>query len=164
MQNFGSAPGILDWNLMKNNRLVRYGTDARKMRPMVKDDILISRLSLLIIMAKAYLKSYPMGEYRKQAITENARFVFYEALIRTHSNNTPSFIKKQPHSPERDISFKDRLFLQRAQLLAVMVNSFAQNKSKGIFRKRAMSHNIKHICEYLADGFHLGDTKILKVA
>ena len=131
---------------------------------MVNDDILISRLSLLIIMAKAYLKSYPMGEFRKNAVTENARFVFNEALIRTHSNKTPSLIKTQPQSPQRDIKLKDHLFLQRTQLLAVMVNSFAEKKSKGNFRKKAMANNIDQLCEYLADGFQLGATKILKVA
>jgi len=149
---------------MQNRYLARYGTDARQMRPMVKDDILISRLSLLIIMAKAYLKSYPMGEFRKRAITENARFVFYEALIRTHSNNAPSLIKTQPQACQHVARQKDHLFLLRAQLLAVMVNSFAEKKSKGSFRKKAMAENIDLICEYLADGFQLGDTKILKVA
>ncbi len=149
---------------MKNIYLTRYGTDARQMRPMVKDDILISRLSLLIIMAKAYLKSYPMGEFRKKAITENARFVFYEALIRTHSNHGPSLIKTQPQSRQYHTRQKDHLLLLRAQLLAVMVNSFAEKKSKGNFRKKAMAETIDLICEYLADGFQLGDTKILKVA
>jgi hypothetical protein len=149
---------------MNNRCLIRYGTDAHKMRPMVQDDILISRLSLLIIMAKAYLKSYPMGEFRKKAITENARFVFYEALIRTQSNNTPSFKKSQPQCSQHDVKQKDHLFFLRAQLLAVMVNSFAEKKSKGNFRKKAMAETIGQICEYLADGFQLGDTKILKVA
>jgi len=149
---------------MKNKCVVRFGTEAEKMRPMAKDDILISRLSLLIIMAKAYLKSYPMGEFRKQAITENARFIFYEALVRTQLDHTPSFIKTQSQSPQPDNRLKDHLFLQRAQLLAVMVNSFTEKKSKGNFRKRALAKNIDQICEYLADGFQLGDTRILKVA
>ena len=134
------------------------------MRPMVENDILISRLSLLIIMAKAYLKSYPMGQFRMQAIRDNARFVFYEALSRTHSNNAPSLIKTQPKSPQRHIKPRDHLFLQRAQLLAVMVNAFTREKSSGSFRKKAMAQNIDYICEFLADGFQLGDTKILKVA
>jgi hypothetical protein len=149
---------------MNNRHLVRYGSDESNMRPMVKDDILISRLSLLIIMAKAYLKSYPMGEFRKNAIAENARFVFNEALIRTHSNNAPSFIKTQPQPSQHGAKQKDHLFLLQAQLLAVMVNSFAENKSKGNFRKKAMAETICHISEYLANGFQLGDTKILKVA
>jgi hypothetical protein len=149
---------------MKNRHLVRYGTTSPQMRPMAKDDILISRLGLLIIMAKAYLKSYPMGEFRKKAITDNARFVFYEALIRTHSNTTPSLIKTQPQTCRHDTRQIDNLFLLRAQLLAVMVNSFAEKKSKGNFRKKAMAENIDILSEYLADGFQLGDTKILKVA
>lgn len=131
---------------------------------MVEDDILVSRLSLLVIMAKAYLKSYPMGEFRKKAILDNARYVFYEAHVRTQAKNTPSLIKTKPESTNRNAEHKDNLFLQRAQLLAVMVNSFAGKKSKGNFRKKAMAENIDLICGYLANGFHLGDMNILKVA
>ena len=58
----------------------------------------------------------------------------------------------------------DHLFLQRAQLLAVMVNAFAGKKSKGTFRKKAMAENIDQVSEYIADGFQLGNMKILKVA
>lgn len=149
---------------MNNRQLVRYGTDTHKMRPMVEDDILILRLSLLIIMAKAFLKSYPVGEFRRKAITENARFVFYEAFVRTRSHNITSSGKTQPQTGQRHARHKDNLLLLRAQLLAVMVNSFAQKKSKGSFRKKAMAENIALICEYLADGFQLRNTRILKVA
>ena len=149
---------------MKNKDIIRYGYDAAKMRPMVREDILISRLNLLIIMAKAYLKSYPMGEIRRNAIRENARFVFNEAFRRTCSNTPLPFAKTKPHQPRRDTKHDDHLFLQRAQLLAVMVNSFVSNQSKGGFRKKAMAETIDLISRYFADGFQLGDTRILKVA
>ena len=149
---------------MKKKPFARFGIDARKMRPMVKDDILILRLSLLIIMAKAYLKSYPMGEFRRRAVTWNARFVFNEALSRTHSIPSSARIKQRTQSSQGGIEIKDYLFLQRAQLLAVMVHSLAERKTKGNFRKKAMAENINHLCEYLAEGFQLGDTRILKVA
>jgi hypothetical protein len=149
---------------MKNKHIIRYGTETGQMRSMVADDILISRLNLLIIMAKAYLKSYPMGEFRRKAIVENARFVFKEVYRRTRATRTASFQKTQPHSSQHHIRHSDQLFLLRTQLLAVMVNSFAGKRSRGSFRKKAMAENIELISEYLADGFQFGDTQILKVA
>jgi hypothetical protein len=149
---------------MKNQHAVRYGTEARVMRPMTKDDILVARLNLLIIMAKAFLKSYPMGEFRRKAIVENAEFIFYETLVRTQSTRTPSVNDNKPLSSRQEPQRKDHLFLLRAQMLAVMVTSFVQKKSKGNFRKKAMAANIDHISEYLADGIRSGDPRILKVA
>jgi hypothetical protein len=136
---------------MPNQNAVRYGAEGGAMRPMTEDDVLVSRLNLLIIMAKAYLKSYPMGEFRRKAIAENAEFVFHETLARI-----------QPAGQE--LQQKDRLFLLRTQLLAVMVTSFVQKKSSGNFRRKAMADNIDYISEYLADGIRSGDPRILKVA
>jgi hypothetical protein len=136
---------------MQDKHAVRYGAEGRAMRPMTDDDVLVSRLNLLIIMAKAYLKSYPMGEFRRKAIVENAQFVFQEALARIHPIR-------------QELRQKDRLFLLRTQLLAVMVASFVQKKSGGNFRKKAMAANIDYVSEYLADGIQAGDPRILKVA
>ena len=121
------------------------------MHPVTEDHVWVSRLNLLIIMAKAYLKSYPMGEFRRKAIAENAEFIFHEALARI-----------QP--TRQELEPKDRLFLLRTQLLAVMVTSFVQKRSRGNFRKKAMAANIDDISEYLADGIQTGDSRILKVA
>jgi hypothetical protein len=149
---------------MENEHAVHYGTEASAMRPMTRDDILVSRLNLLIIMAKAFLKSYPMGEFRRKAIVENAEVVFYETLVRIQSTRMPSAIENKPQSSRQELQRKDHLFLLRAQLLAVMVTSFVQKKSQGNFRKKAMAANIDHISEYLADGIRSGDPRILKVA
>jgi hypothetical protein len=149
---------------MKNKHIIRYGRDAEKMRPIIKEDILISRLNLLVIMAKAYLKSYPVGEFRRKAIRENARFVFHETYVRTLASSHAGITPAISHKPRWDAASDDHLFLQRAQLLAVMVHSFTGKKATGSFRKKAMADNIEQISEYLADGFQLRDTKILKVA
>lgn len=149
---------------MKNTHAVRYGADGHAMRPMTEDDVLVSRLNLLIIMAKAYLKSYPMGEFRRKAIVENAEFVFHEALVRIQPPRTASETDNRDPSTRQEFRQKDRLFLMRTQLLAVMVTSFVQKKSKGNFRKKAMAANIDYISEYLADGIRSGDPRILKVA
>ena len=150
---------------MKNKHTIRYGRDAENMRPMISEDILISRLNLLVIMAKAYLKSYPVGEFRRKAIRENARFVFHEACLRTLAATTRAGLAQTvSHTPRQNAAGNDRLFLQRAQLLAVMVHAFTWKKSRGQFRRKAMAANIEQISEYLADGFQLRDTRILKVA
>jgi hypothetical protein len=149
---------------MQNTRAVRYGAEGQAMRPMTEDDVLVSRLNLLIIMAKAYLKSYPMGEFRRKAIVENAKFVFHEALVRIQPSGTPLETDNRQLSTHQEFRQKDRLFLMRTQLLAVMVTSFVQKKSKGNFRKKAMAANIDYISEYLADGIRSGDPRILKVA
>jgi len=52
--------------------MIKLGADSVEMREMSNDDIFSSRLKLLIIMIKAYLKDCPLGNYRKQAIIENA--------------------------------------------------------------------------------------------
>jgi hypothetical protein len=148
---------------MENKYPVRYGTEAYGMRPMTIGDIFLSRLNLLVIMAKAFLKSYPMGQFRKKAIVENAHFVFYEALSRTQSSCPPSLNSKSQLS-QQGLDTRDHLFLLRTQLLAVMVTSFVEKESRGAFRKKAMAVNIDLISEYLADGILSGDQGILKVA
>jgi hypothetical protein len=149
---------------MNNKHAVRFGAEGRAMRPMTEDDVLVSRLNLLIIMAKAYLKSYPMGEFRRKAIIENAGFVFQKTFTLIQPSRMPSATEESPPSARQELQPKDRLFLLRAQLLAVMVTSFVRKKSTGNFRKKAMAANIDYISEYLADGIQSGDPRILKVA
>ena len=60
--------------------MIKLGPPLEEMRPMLFEDIFLSLLKLLIIMAKAYLKDYPIGKYRKSAIIENAHHVFYHSL------------------------------------------------------------------------------------
>ncbi len=144
--------------------MIRYGAVANKMRSMNSDELLISRLKLLLIMAKARMKGYPMGNHRKAAIIENARTVFNETFTRYNVIfSSPPSGSNQKMFPE-GVTLPDHLFLQRTQLLAVMMGAFASDRSQGRFRKRAMAMNIDHICTYLADRFQTGIVKFLKVA
>jgi hypothetical protein len=131
---------------------------------MQKDDLLISRVKLLIIMAKAKLKGYPMGDFRKNAVAENARFVFYEALVRSAPNPPESPSEPERYKSSTDFRYLDHLFLQRVQLLAVMINSFIQGNPQGRYRKNAVAENVEQICIYLAERFQLGNIQFLKVA
>ena len=143
--------------------MIRFGAVANKMRPVNSDELLVSRLKLLIVMAKAELKGYPMGHHRKAAIIENARIVFNESLTRS---NTILASKPLPNQRKlsKGVTQSDYLFLQRTQLLAVMMNAFASGKSRGRFRKKAMADNIDQICSYLSDRYQIGIVKFLKVA
>ena len=60
---------------------------------MRNDDIFLSRLKLLVIGAKAYLKGYPMGAYRKEAMSRNAaeitRQVGQQAILEFGKSHSP---------------------------------------------------------------------------
>jgi hypothetical protein len=144
--------------------MIRYGAVANKMRTMNSDEMLIFRLKLLLIMAKAKIKGYPMGNHRKAAIIENSRFVFSEALARSTSILSSLSAVSNDGKPSEGVTQPDHLFLQRTQLLAVMMSAFARGQSRGRFRNKAMAMNIDHICTYLSNRFQSGIDKFLKVA
>jgi len=136
------------------------------MRAMSIDDIFLSRLKLLIIMAKAYLKNYPIGNYRKSAMVENANHVFYHSLQlvseTNFSENRGSKIQLEITS-EMDTE-EERKFHQRVRLLAVMVRAVAENRLTEDFRKKALQENLDRICDTLTLRFQVKDLEFLKVA
>ena len=80
-------------------------------------DIFLSRLKLLIIMAKAYLKNYPIGRYRKSAIINNARHIFYHSLQLISETNFSENHESESQSgitSEMDIE-EERVFHQSDQ-------------------------------------------------
>lgn len=146
--------------------MIKIGPTSGEMRAMSDDDIFLSRLKLLIIMAKAYLKDFPIGKYRKSAIIENANFVFYHSLqmasktaflksqdLKNHSRITPS-----------DETEEEYVFHQRVQLLSVMAKALAEDRLTGNFRSKALQDNLDRICETLTFNFHIKDVEFLKVA
>jgi len=146
--------------------MIRFGPAAREMKNMSNEDIFSSRLKLLIIMSKAYLKDYPTGKYRKQAIIENARFVFYHSL--KLSSDIATVKNDDSRTPPGTASSGDMqgeyIFYQRTQLLAVMAEALAEGRLKGQFRKKALQDNLDKICETLIFNFHIKDVNFLKVA
>ena len=146
--------------------MIKLGPTSEEMKAMSEDDIFLSRLKLLIIMAKAYLKDCPIGKYRKSAIIENAHSVFYHSLklvcrsnfFKNHKLKMPSGITSESMTDE------DYLFHQRVQLLSVMAKAMAENRLTGNFRKKALKDNLDSICETLIFTFHIKDVEFLKVA
>ena len=146
--------------------MIKLGPTSGEMRAMSDDDIFLSRLKLLIIMARAYLKDFPIGKYRKSAIIENAHHVFYRSLI-TASKTT--FFKNQDFKQRLSITSEgeteeEYVFHQRVQLLSVMAKALAENRLTGNFRKKALQDNLDRICETLLFSFHVKDVGFLKVA
>jgi hypothetical protein len=146
--------------------MIKLGSTPENMRAMSVDDIFLLRLKLLIIMAKAYLKDYPIGKYRKSAIIENAHHVFYHSLqlisetdfFENHESESSSGITSEIETEE------ERVFHQRVQLLAVMVNALAENRLTGDSKKKALQDNLDRICDTLTFSFHIKDVDFLKVA
>ena len=146
--------------------MIKFGPASLEMRAMSEDDVFSSRLKLLIIMAKAYLRNCPLGNYRKKAIIENANHVFYHSL---HLVSESSVLKDNGFEPPADIvsrgkTSEEHLFHQRVQLLAVMAKALAEDRLRGHFRKKALTDNLNKICETLIFKFQIRDVNFLKVA
>ena len=146
--------------------MIKLGPTSGEMRAMTDDDIFLSRLKLLIIMARAYLKDFPIGKYRKSAIIENAHHVFYRSLI---TASKTAFFKNQYFKQRLSITSEgeteeEYVFHQRVQLLSVMAKALAENRLTGNFRKKALQDNLDRICETLLFSFHVKDVGFLKVA
>ena len=146
--------------------MIKLGPTPGEMRVMSDDDIFLSRLKLLIIMAKAYLKNWPIGNYRKSAIIENAHYVFYHSLklVSKKAFFKDHDLKTQSDSTSGDVTAEEYVFHQRVQLLSVMAKALAENRLSGNFRKKALQDNLDRICETLIFNFHIKDVDFLKVA
>ena len=146
--------------------MMKLGPTSEEMRAMSIDDIFLSRLKLLIIMAKAYLKNYPIGKYRKAAVIKNAHHIFYHSLqlfsetdfFDNHESESQSGISSEIEIEEECV------FHQRVKLLAVMVKALAEDRLTGHINKKALQNNLNRICDTLTFTFHIKDLDFLKVA
>lgn len=146
--------------------MIKLGPTPAETRAMSIDDIFLSRLKLLIIMAKAFLKNYPVGEYRKSAVIENAHHVFYHSLkLVSETNFSENQESESQLSITSEIEIKDeRVFHKRVQLLAVMVKALAEDRLTGHINKKDLQDNLDKICDTLIFTFHIKDVDFLKVA
>lgn len=131
----------------------RIGTHPSGMRKQQEKDIFLSRLQLLIVMAKAFLKDYQLGGYRVVAIKNNAARLT-EALTGWESYKE-HFPKADPESMDIHL---DHILFQRIKLLVVMAVSFAEGNPMGSRRKRALRNNMDYIAECL--NYHNTSTSI----
>ncbi len=146
--------------------MIKLGPTSGETKAMSVNDIFLSRLKLLIIMAKAYLKNYPIGKYRRSAVIENAHHVFYHSLQLVSET---FFFENRESESQSGISSEieieeERVFHQRVQLLAVMIKALAEERLTGHIRKKALQDNLDKICDTLTFSFHIKDVDFLKVA
>jgi hypothetical protein len=137
----------------------RLGAAPQEMQKMQYHDVFFSRLRLLVIMAKAFLNNYPVGEHRLKAIVKNADAVAKDCVDwNGYHNNFRS-------SPESERLLKnDHIFFQRVKLLAIMAKSFAKGNPVGQHRKMAIQNNIDYMCEALRFVPQEESFELLKVA
>ncbi len=124
--------------------MLRLGSNLFQMRSVRNDDILLSRLKLLVVMARAYLQEASLGNTSIRSIIRNAG-----QIIRLQSDWNVHLSKFQI-SPQAQKNIDiDHIFYQRIKLLAVMVKSIAQGNPLGTRRRAALQNNIDYICEIL---------------
>ncbi len=137
----------------------RIGTARQNMKKIQHRDVFLSRLRLLVIMAKAFTGNYPLGEHRLKAIARNAEIVIRDCVDwNGYYNNFRS-------SPESNKLLEmDHIFYQRVKLLAIMAKSFVEGNPVGQHRRMAIQSNIDYICEALQFNPEEENLQLLKVA
>lgn len=137
----------------------RFGVARQYMKKIQQQHIFLSRLRLLIIMAKAFTENYPLGEHRLKAIARNAEIVARDCVDwNGYYNNFRS-------NPESSALLEvDHIFYQRVKLLAIMAKSFAEGSPVGQHRHMAIQNNIDYICEALQFTPLEENLQLLKVA
>ncbi len=140
----------------------RLGSQTRNMRDFCDDDIFISRLQLLIIMGKAFLKGYPIGKHRKDAIIENAQEVFYMSLHKASAEKASAISQSNDSSDKETDS--NHIFHQQVQLFAVMTKALAEGRLTESSKMKDLKNCIDHICEAITFSSNIQDMELLKVA
>ncbi len=140
----------------------RLGSQTQNMRDFCDDDIFISRLQLLIIMAKAFLKGYPIGKHRKDAIIENAQEVFYLSLHKASEEKAST--RSQSIDNSANATELTHIFHQQVQLFAVMTKALAEGRQTERSKIRDLKDCIEYICESITFNSSIQDIELLKVA
>ena len=139
--------------------MLRLGSPPSQTREMDLDDIFLSRLKLMVVMAKSYLNGCPLGEHRRRSMLENSRYIEAECIDST--DVTTGWVDHSMHPGGADY---DHIFYQRVKLLAVMVKAAAKGFPMGEHRQSAMSENLEAVCQTLMFNSKPEDMAFLKVA
>ena len=122
----------------------RIGTHPSGMRKQQEKDIFLSRLQLLIVMAKAFLKNYQLGNHRAISVKNNAARL--TEVLSGWESYKAHFPKADPDAMDIHL---DHILFQRIKLLLVMAVSFADGNPIGTRRKLALRNNMDYIAECL---------------
>ncbi|WP_319521295.1 hypothetical protein [uncultured Desulfosarcina sp.] len=138
--------------------MLRLGAMPDKASEMDLDHIFISRLKLLIIMARTYLRGYPLGVFRKSALVKNAKYIAAESI------DLEQLIPIRNEQPAKDGMNFDHVFYQRVKLLASMVCAIGNDCNMGEHRESALRDNLEMICDSLNFNKDVKKVAFLKVA
>jgi hypothetical protein len=139
--------------------MIKLGSTSKRTGTPGRKNIFFSRLKLLIIMSKAFLENYPMGEYRMRAVIRNADQVARDCV------DWNGYFQNFRASTESGVAVAlDHIFFQRVKLLAIMTKSFAENNPMGQHRRMAVRNNIDYLCETLGYVPSREEIEMLKVA
>ena len=139
--------------------MIRLGSSPSDMREMDGHDIFISRLKLLVLMARAYLNGCPLGEHRKKAIKSTAEKVLNESV-----DWGGCFSNFRSSSELGELMGLDHVFYQRVKLLSLMARSIADEYPIGYHRQVAIRDNVEKICETISFTNNATDLMFFKIA
>lgn len=138
---------------------LKFGEDRTGMREMRTEDVLMSRLRLLIVMCAAYLKGYPAEDHRKEAIRTNANNV-----AKGYADLNVSLAGVQGDEVSKGGMDFEYVFRQRVRLLALMAKGFVEGNPIGQFREKALVENIDFISKAIDFDGKIINMDFLKLA
>ncbi|MBF0224614.1 MAG: hypothetical protein HQK76_04080 [Desulfobacterales bacterium] len=106
---------------------------------MDRQDIIFSRLKLLIIMVNSFLEDCPLGKYRQESMESNAAYVFKA------SNDLKELIIEENYNKKIFDEEFEHVFLERIKFLALVSKNIAQGHPMGDYRKEALKNNLNFI-------------------
>ena len=138
--------------------MLRLGAAPERACEMDLNNIYLSRLKLLIIMARAYLEGYPLGKTRLSTMVRNARHIAADSL------DLEQLIPMSNQQAGKDGMGFDHVFYQRVKLLASMIKTIGKEYPMGEHRRQAFADNLTIICDTLEFTGGVKKVDFLKVA
>lgn len=138
--------------------MLRLGAMPDSASEMDLDHIFISRLKLLMVMARTYLRRYPLGSVRKSALVKTADYITAESI------DLEQLIPLRNERPAKDGMSFDHVFFQRVKLLASMANAIGNDCPMGEHREAALRDNLKIIGDSIKFNSGVKKVAFLKVA
>ncbi|KJS33061.1 MAG: hypothetical protein VR64_03895 [Desulfatitalea sp. BRH_c12] len=138
--------------------MLSLGAPPSETREMDINDIFIARTKLMIIMAKAYLDGFPLGDLQRRAMLENALHLETDCItvLADLISGPDRFVYKRIGESEFD-----HKFYWKANLLAVMIKAVGQGYTLKKYQRGEMQDYIDHTCKTLM--FRPGDWYFLQV-
>jgi len=139
--------------------MLAIGAKPEQMGTMHIDHIFMSRLRLLIIMLKGYLKGYPIGQYRLEGIIRNAQIVGNEVadlwqLSQMAFDGTSA--KEEFH--------EDREIYEHIKILALLAEKIESDKKPDISITKSVRLHLGYLNQRLLPNQNLSEMQFLKVA